>query len=348
MALLSQQAIGESPAFHGLMDRVSDAASLQSPVMLIGERGTGKGLMASRLHFLSPRWEQVYVVLNCAGYNEAELEAQLFGRVYYEGLPDVDSVFVKASGGTLCLENIQACPPRLQERLLRSIEQREITVMGEAEPREIDVRLLTSASPSLIGSVHSGAFHADLFGALAFHTLVLPPLRTRTEDIPPLAEYFGRKITATLGAERFPGFTAEAMAALMAQPWPGNVRGLKRAVERSVENAFLEDESLVQPISQLAAPPLAGVEGRLEAPPAEILQPAEMGLEPSLNTAPSSTASPSTGSSLPFPDRVMIFERGLIDEAMQASAQHQGRASEYLGLSYHQFRGLLRKHGLKK
>lgn len=343
MALLSQQAIGASPAFHALMDRVSDTASLQSPVMLIGERGTGKGLMASRLHFLSPRWEQVYVALDCAVYSEAELEAQLFGRAYYEGLPDVDSVFIKASGGTLYLDNIQMCGARLQNRLLTCIERGEITVMGEAQPRDIDVRLIASAPPSLTASVQNGNYNADLFGALAFHLLALPPLRSRPEDIPPLAEHFGRKVTASLGAERFPGFTAEAMAALMARPWPGNVRELKRAVGRSVENTFLIDESLAQPISQLAAGPLAEL--------GELTESVDMGAPES---APAETAArPQISSegapiSVQFSDRVMTFERGLIDEAMLASGAHQGRAADYLGLSYHQFRGLLRKHRLKK
>ncbi len=337
MALLSQQPIGESPVFHTLMDRVSDMASLGQPVLLLGERGTGKELIASRLHFLSPRWEQVYISLNCAAYSEAGLEAQLFGQVNYDGRPDIESVFIKANGGTLFLDHIDNASPRLQEKLLQALEQRAVHNEGYEAPAQFDVRLLTATSEDVRAAAKAGRFRPDLLGYIAFHVLGLPPLRARPEDIAPLSQHFGRKIVASLGAERFSGFTPEAMAALMSQSWPGNVRELKRAIERSVAQAFLEDESLLIPIGDLVLDPFAGV----------VSPSAAKAAGPIIETAPVSSEtdqSPTTD----FSARVMLFERGLIDEALTRAQDHQGRAADYLGLSYHQFRGLLRKHGLKK
>jgi len=343
MAPLSQQPIGESPLFHALMDRVSDVASLDRTVLLMGERGTGKELIASRLHFLSPRWEQVYVSLNCAAYSQEELEAQLFGRVYYDSRPDIDSVFVKASGGTLFLDHIESCGARLQEKLLQALETGAIYNEAYTEPAEFDVRLLTATSENLPAAAQGGQFRHDLLDYIAFHVLSLPPLRARPEDIAPLSQLFGRKIVSSLGAERFSGFTPEAMAALMAQSWPGNVRELKRAVERSVAQAFLADETLLMPIDTLVLDPFAG-SGAI-APDATVSP--LLADSSAINSADISgvTAAPPTTD---FTARVMIFERGLIDEALTRAGNHQGRAAEYLGLSYHQFRGLLRKHGLKK
>ena len=356
MALLSQQPIGESPVFHALMDRVSDTASLSQPVLLVGERGTGKELIASRLHFLSPRWEQVYIALNCAAYSEAGLEAQLFGQVNYDGRPDIESVFIKATGGTLFLDHIENVTPRLQEKLLQAVEQRTLYNEGYEEPAEFDVRLLTATSEDLPAAAREGRFRADLLDHIGFHVLGLPPLRERPEDIAPLSQHFGRKIAASFGADRFSGFTPEAMAALMAQSWPGNVRELKRAVERSVAQAFLEDESLLMPIERLAldpfsgAPVMAGAVGR-SAPmtgsaliKTHVETRSKIGPDGQQAAAPQTTVPQNTD----FSARVMIFERGLIDEALIRAQDHQGRAADYLGLSYHQFRGLLRKHGLKK
>ena len=335
MALLSQQPIGESPVFHALMDRVSDIASLDKAVLLVGERGTGKELIASRLHFLSPRWEQVYLSLNCAAYSEAELETQLFGGLAVDGRTDIESIFIKGDAGTVFLDHIDACSSVLQEKLLQTLERSTVDDGGDGS--EFDIRLVCAASADLPAMAQAGDFRPDLLDAIAFNVLGLPPLRMRLEDIPPLSQHFGRKIVSQLGAERFSGFTPEAMARLMERSWPGNVRELKLCVERSVAKAFLADESLHMPIEELVLDPF---EGTLQGPP-EQSSPQATAVSHEL---PTSAVSETTD----FQSRVMIFERGLIDEALARAQGHQGRAATYLSLSYHQFRGLLRKHGLKK
>jgi len=197
MSAIPAQPIGQSESFHALLDRVSDAASLDKPVIVVGERGTGKEMIASRLHFLSPRWEAQFVKVNCAAFTDADRE--LFGETFMDGQEDTNGRFYEADGGTIFLDNIDALSPRLQEKLMRAVEYGEYEAGGEAYTR--------------------GEFRVDLVDRLAFDVITIPPLRYRPEDIAPLAEHFGRKIAASLGAESFPGFTPEMMVELETRTW---------------------------------------------------------------------------------------------------------------------------------
>ncbi len=341
MALQSQQPIGQSEIFHTLMDRVSDVASLQTPVLLVGERGTGKELIASRLHFLSPRWERVYVTLNCAAYSDTELEVALFD--------ENGGAFVRAEGGTLFLDHIESCAPHLQEKLLSLLE----TGFPESGASP-DVRLICASGVDLPSAASSGQFRADLIDQIAFTVLSLPPLRIRPDDVPPLVEHFGRRNVSALGAERFPGFSAEAMAVLMSHNWPGNVRELKRVVERSISQAYLVDETLSAVIHALVLDPFASPYrlGPASGTAPDVIKPAQADgstiVTGDIIGEPIADFPNADFPSADFSARVTAFERGLIDEAMRGADHHQGRAAKHLGLSYHQFRGLLRKHGLKK
>jgi len=349
MSAMSVQLIGQSESFHALMDHVSNTASLDRPVLIVGERGTGKEMIASRLHFLSPRWEALYVKVNCAAYSDDMLDRELFGQTFMDGRDDTNGRFYEANGGTIFLDNIEALSPRLQEKLMRAVEYGEYEAGGEAETQQVDVHLITATAIDLPMAVDRGEFRADLIDRLAFDVITLPPLRTRREDIAPLAEHFSRKIVAELGAEAFPGFTAEVMTKLEAEPWPGNIRELKTIVERNVAQAYLRDETLSQPISTLNLDPfdspyrLRGIDQKKSAPQDHAQS---LPLEPQPNRIAHNDDQPEaiTG----FSDRVMVFERRLIDEAMSLHEGHQGKAANYLGLTYHSFRGLLRKHGLKK
>jgi len=339
MALSQQQLVGESAAFHALMDQVSDSAALNRSMLVIGERGTGKDLIASRLHFLSPRWEQVYVTVNCAAYTDQLLDEALFGLTYFDGRADIEGHFARADNGTLMLDNIDHVSLRLQEKLLQSLEHGIIDPLGSPDTEEVDVRVIAASTRDLNAMVKEGTFRADLLDRLAFDVLTLPSLRQRQDDIPPLAEHFGRKTAAELGAESFSGFTSEALETLIQQPWPGNIRALKTTVERTVAQNFLRDETLSTPIGAISLDPFGGPWRLTES---------GVATEKSANIAPEDiikdTLPPSNG----FLERVLKFERGLIDEALIVSKNHQGKAAEHLSLTYHQFRGLLRKHGLKK
>lgn len=328
MATRPPQLIGESPLFHALLDRVSDLASLDCPVFITGEPGTGKELMASRLHFLSPRWEQAYQSVDCAAYNDDDLQDVFFGGADYG---DSEGRLVAAEGGTCLLHNIDRTSRRFQARLARIIIYKEYEAPGGGA-ESVDVRFICTSSIDVPAAVNAGTFSAALLDAMSFEVLRLPPLRGRFEDITALAEHFGRKIASGLGAEQFPGFTPEALAVLAEHPWPTNVRGLKAVSERSVANAFLIDETLAMPITKLRLDPFGT---------------AQRTSEPSRPVAAQTADTPELATT-DFTDRVMTFERGLIDQALTLHDHHQGKASDYLGLTYHQFRGLLRKHGMKK
>ena len=355
MAALPPQPIGHSQAYLAILDRVSDSAVLERPVLLVGERGTGKELIAKRLHFLSPRWEKVFITVNCAAFTDERLDEELFGQSFLDGREDTNGKFYHADEGTVFLDNVDAISPRLQEKLMGAVEYGRYEASGENAEQEVDVRVISASAVDLPAAVARGAFRADLLDRLAFEVLTLPPLRARRDDIMPLSDHFGRKIAAELGAESFPGFTAEASEALLARRWAGNVRELKAVIERNTARAWLADETLSDPIG-------GGPSGPIEFDPFEDPFRLQGDIRP-VNTPPRRAPdTPLVGYDLPplptdepqapqtggFQDRVMAFERKLIDEAMRVSDNHQGKAAERLELTYHQFRGLMRKHGLKK
>jgi len=348
MSTIPAQPIGQSESFHALMDRVSNTASLDRPVLIVGERGTGKEMIASRLHFLSPRWEALYIKVNCAAFSDDMLDRELFGETFMDGRDDTNGRFYEADGGTIFLDNIESLSPRLQEKLMRAVEYGEYEAGGEAETQQVDVHLITATGIDLPAAVRRGDFRADLIDRLAFDVITLPPLRARRDDIAPLAEHFGRKISVNLGADAFPGFTAEAMVTMETRDWVGNVRELKTVVERNVARAYLRDETLTQPISDLNFDPFESPYRLQDSDPKQTqaaqIQPITN--EPQDSSQLHNDTPPETPKG--FADRVMVFERRLIDEALSMYEDHQGKAAKHLDLTYHSFRGLLRKHGLKK
>lgn len=358
---LPPQPIGQSESFMALMDRVSDVASLEKPVLVAGERGTGKELIANRLHFLSPRWEGTFISVNCAAFDASELDRELFGQTFLDGRDDTNGRFFEANGGTLFLDAVENIPPHLQEKLIHVIEYGMVQATGELYHEDVDVRVVAATSVDLNDAVRRGLFRQDLLDRLAFHVLTLPPLRARQDDIAPLSQTFGRKIAKDLGAEQFPGLSAEAYENLQAHKFPGNVRELKLIIERSVAHAFLKDETLSEPIHELIMDPF-------QSPHTLPAMTAPANATSILVQSDRETASTSMETHLPtdtssdpdapppvldspvsdgFKNRVLAFERRLIDQALRTCDDHQGQAAERLQLSYHQFRGLLRKHGLK-
>jgi len=332
-----------------LMDRVSDYASTDKPVLIAGERGTGKELIASRVHFLSPRWEKDYVRVNCAAFTEAELDRELFGKTFMDGRADTNGRFFEADEGTLFLDAVDTMPPHLQEKLMHTIEHGQVQATGELYNESVDVRVVAATSTDLPGAVARGVFRGDLLDRLAFHVITLPPLRSRPDDIPALVDHFGRGVARDLGAPQFPGLTAEAYEALRNHGFSGNVRELKSLVARSTVLAFLEDESLPAPIARLDFDPFESPYRLQDAAP-KVAAAAPSALTPQIQPTAAAIDPPADAQPAPdsFSDRVMAFERRLIDEAMTVAKGHQGKAADQLDLTYHQFRGLLRKHGLKK
>lgn len=232
-----QPLIGESPVFLGVLERVSRVAQLNRPVLVIGERGTGKELVAARIHYLSPRWDRPFVKLNCAALAESLLETELFG---HEAGSFTGAVrrrlgrFELANEGSLFLDELSNTSERVQEKVLRVIEYGELERVGGNDTIRTDVRIIGATNEDLPALAKQGRFRADLLDRLAFDVITLPPLRERREDILPLAGHFAVRMSGELGLKLFQGFSESARGELLNYYWPGNVRELKNIMERLV------------------------------------------------------------------------------------------------------------------
>jgi len=324
--------IGRSPHFLGTLDLVSRLAPLVKPVLIIGERGTGKELIAARLHYLSKRWSQPFVKLNCGALPASLLEAELFGHEAgsFTGAQKRRlGRFELAHRGTLFLDEIANAPMNVQEMILRVVEYGTFERVGGAETVKVDVRLVAATNVDLPALAEAGRFRADLLDRLAFDVVTVPPLRERLDDIELLAEHMAMEMTKELRRDFFPGFTPAALARLCAYPWPGNVRELKNVVERAVyraEGGRMIDDIVFDPFASPWRPTAAPATAPVPTPP-----------EPT---------SPAPAAPYDFVEHMRRIEKQLLERALEASAHSQKRSAEFLGLTYHQFRNYLRKHGL--
>ena len=326
----SQQIIGEAPVFLEMLEHVSRAAPLSKPVLVVGERGTGKELVSSRLHYLSDRWEDNVVKVNCAALTESILESELFGHeagAFTGAVKTHIGHFERADGGTLILDELATISLRMQEKILRVIEYGEIQRVGGSETLRADVRIVGSTNADLRQLTADGEFREDLLDRLAFDVITVPPLRERVEDILPLAYAFAINMASELKRELFPGFGPRASSALLRHNWPGNVRELKNTVERSVYRAADPEK----PIVDIAFDPF-------DAPFQAAQQPA----------IKSATSRRKRQPLLPMQltERMRDTEREFLLAALEKSRFNQTMAAELLGLTYHQLRGKLRKHGI--
>ena len=330
------QVIGQSGAFIEALERASRAAALDRPVLVIGERGTGKELVAERLHRLSPRWDHPLVVMNCAALPESLIEAELFGHeagAFTGATRARAGRFEEADGGTLFLDELSTLSMAAQDRLLRAVEYGEVTRIGSSRPLRVSVRIVAATNEHLPDRVDAHQFRADLLDRLSFEVVTLPPLRTRTGDILLLADHFGRRMAAEIGWERWPGFGEAATAALTAHHWPGNVRELRNAVERSVyrwERAGPVERLEIDPFDSPHRP-----RGPRPAEPARAAEPVADAAIAACEAGPSD-----------FKSRVAAFERRLLNTTLAERRYNQRATADALGLSYDQLRHALRKHDL--
>ena len=341
------QLIGESPAWLAAQEHVSRLAPLERPCLVIGERGTGKELIGERLHFLSRRWDGPFVRLNCAALSEQLLDSELFGheRGAFTGATERrQGRFELADGGTLFLDEIATASMQVQEKLLRIVEYGEFQRLGGEKVLTTDVRVIAATNVDLPSRAAEGKFRADLLDRLAFDVVTLPPLRARPGDISLLADFFARRMAREL-AEDFPGFAPSAIAAMESHEWPGNVRELRNFAQRITYRALMKgqhdsirfDLSALDPFASPWRPSPAMAPNSVDEPvsaPTTHTQPQNLTPEPNLT--------------LSFEQQVALFETQLLDHALAAHQGHQGKAADQLGLSYHQLRGLLKKHGYGK
>lgn len=308
--------IGQSPVFLEMLAHVSRLAPLERPVLIMGERGTGKELIANRLTYLSARWERPFIKLNCAALPESLLDSELFGHeagAFTGAVRRRAGRFELADGGTLFLDEIATASLAVQEKILRAIEYGTFERVGGNDTLSVDVRVIAATNAHLPELAAAGKFRPDLLDRLAFDVVALPPLRERHDDVPLLADHFATRMTAELGREYFAGFSEPALAALIAHPWPGNVRELRNVVERSVCRA-----PAGQALAEVVLDPFPAI--RAGATPAS-----------------SAVVPPSD-----FRSAVQAFEADLLRRALHQARFNQKRAARALGLSYDQFRHLIR------
>lgn len=325
-ATAASDALGKADCFLDFQAQLARVARVSRPVLLVGERGTGKELAAARVHFLSPRWGGPLVKLNCAALPENLLESELFGHeagAFTGAAKRRAGRFEMASGGTLFLDELGQMPMNVQEKILRVIEYGVFERVGGSEAVETDVRVVGATNADLPALAAAGKFRADLLDRLSFEVLHVPSLKERgAGDVELLTRHFAARMAAELGRTEPPEFAPAAWAALRDYPWPGNVRELKNVVERAVCRAeegravrevvfdpFLRPGAVSSPV------PAPGVNGSAAA------------------TNPDS-----------FLNAVADFESGLLRSALVRARHRQREAADALGLSYDQFRGLYRKY----
>ena len=303
----AQEIVGTSPAIREVLSLIAKVGPSRTTVLIEGETGTGKELVASAIHAASPRRDRLFVPVNCAALSEGILESELFGHrrgAFTGAVADRKGLFEVADGGTLFLDEISETTPGLQAKLLRVLQDGEVRPVGENRARAVDVRVLAATNRHLDEEVKAGRFREDLYYRLRVFPIHLPPLRERAEDIPAIARHLVRRIAAHV-KKPVGEPTPEALAVLQRYTFPGNVRELANEIERAI----------------LLAEPGGPVTEDL--------------LSEHLQEAAGNGAAPSV-----LQQRTDSFERDQIEAALGRAGGVKTRAAEELGITY---RGLLKK-----
>lgn len=327
--------IGESEPFLTMLERLETITSINRPVLLIGERGTGKELVARRIHYTSGRWDAPLLSVNCAAFSPELLDSELFGHesgAFTGAIRKHIGLFERANGGTLFLDEIGNCPIRMQEKILRVLETGRVLRVGGGGEIETDVRIIAATNVNLKILASRGNFRADLLDRLSFAVIEIPPLRVRKEDIPPLVEHFAISLCAEIGREDAPEFSAETVEMLRAYPWPGNIRELKNVVERAV---ILSAGRQIEK-ADIVIDPFAGLDKSLAPEPSG---PAKTAPLPQAAEAPEPFTFP-----LDFNAATLGYQKRMFAAALERTRFNQREAAKLLGMTYSQFRHNLKKH----
>ncbi len=313
-----RQIIARSPKMRKVLDLVAQVAPTRSTVLIQGESGTGKELIARAIHFLSPRAETgQFVAVNCSNVSPELLESDLFGHVkgaFTGAIAAKKGRFEIADGGSIFLDEIGNISLDIQAKLLRVIQEREFTPVGDTTTRRVDVRIIAATNIDLKKAVSEGRFREDLFYRLNVITIHVPPLRERKEDILPLVQHFIRKFNAENNRNISTDLDPEVLRALEEYPWPGNVRELENVIERAVIIA-------------------RGDRLTLECLPDEILDPrAAADFLHRVKTEDLTRDIP-IAQGISFYDEVAKFEISLIRRALEITGGNQSRAARLLGMN---------------
>ncbi len=319
------QIVGASAHLTKVMDKVERVAQVPRPVLVLGERGTGKELVARAIHHFSPRAAEPFVTINCAAVPESLLESELFGHeegAFTGATRQKEGKFGLADGGTLFLDEIGNMSLEFQAKILRVLEYQRFERVAGSESIQVDVRVIAATNADLRAKMEEGSFRSDLYDRLAFELIDLPPLRDRPDDIPALAAHFLGRFREEVAGIEAAELSADALDALASYSFPGNVRELKNIVER-------------------AAYATSGP--RLRAADIDEALPPQRGERTA--SGPASFVDDPTS---PLSARVETFERALCRDALERARYNQREAAAALGLTYDQFRQRYRKYRLGK
>ena len=324
------QIVGNSSAMREVYDLIEQVAPARSTILVTGESGTGKEVVARTIHFSSPRAESgQFVAVNCSNIPSELLESELFGHTrgaFTGAVAAKKGLFEVADGGSIFLDEITTIPPETQARLLRVIQEREFTPLGDTTPRKVDARIIAATNTDLRRAVQSGDFREDLFYRLNVINIHLPPLRNRRADILPLTQHFIRKYSHENARNLSDQISPEVLLTLEQYPWPGNVRELETAIERAVIIA-------------------RGEEVTMECLRAEILNPdSQEGLG---SSSPASAQMIDLTHGISFYDEVSRFEIELIRQALDLTGGHQSRAAKLLGLNNTTLNSKIKSYNIK-
>ncbi|MFT9099747.1 MAG: phage shock protein operon transcriptional activator [Zymomonas mobilis subsp. pomaceae] len=337
--------IGQSAAFLDAVEQASRAAGLNRSVLVIGERGTGKELIAERLHRLSSRWSAPLVTINCAALPENLIEAELFGYEIgaFTGATRAKAGrFEQADSGTLFLDELATLSLSAQERLLRAVEYGEISRIGASRSIHVDVRIVAATNEDLPSLAETGRFRADLLDRLSFEVITLPPLRARKEDIHLLADHFGRRMASELEWQQWLGFSKKATEILTSYNWPGNIRELRNVIERSLYR--WNDEN--RPVDTIILDPFASPwrPHHIKKLQTDIVK--ENPVSPSQQASSPLTQLSFSSECSDLRTACQAYECHLLEKALQQHHYNQRATAQALQLSYDQLRHLLKRHNL--
>lgn len=331
--------IGESKVFLQFLEHLSQAAKVDRSVLVIGERGSGKEIAASRLHFLSSRWENPLVTVNCAALPPSLIESELFGYeagAFTGASKTHKGRFEEAEGGTLFLDEIGLIPIEVQEKILRIVEYGTYERVGSSKTIEANVRIIGATNSDLLNLCEEGKFKRDLLDRLSFEVIFVPPLRERGDDILLLASYFATKMAVECRLPYTPYLSNEAMKQIYDYSWPGNVRELKNVIERAVYRCDQEEiKSLViNPFVNPFEKPEEKVKEIAKEEETEQKIDKEVTLESLLQNV-----------ELTKLDEIKEqAEKILLQRALTEANGNQKQAATLMNLSYDQIRGLIRKY----
>ena len=304
-----------------MQDKIAFLAQVDRPVLVIGERGTGKEKASRRLHYMSSRWDGPLVTLNCASLPSSLIESELFGYekgAFTGAINTRKGRFEEADGGTLFLDEIGLIPLSVQEKILRVVEYGTFERIGSSETRKINVRIIGATNADLKKMCLEGKFKEDLLDRLSFDVIFVPPLRRRGNDILLLAENFAFRMAHECGRNYSPYFSDGVKKALLSYSWPGNIRELKNTIERAVYKSTKEE------ITEVVFNPF-------ENPYSEKEKDCEDDLFSSYSLDE-------------FEKAREDLDLSFISRSLMANDNNQKKAAESLGLSYDQFRGIYRKY----